>query len=553
MLTLLRIENIAVIEQAEIVFDSGLNVLTGETGAGKSIIIDAISAILGERTYRDLIRTGCSKASVTAVFQNIPEHKWFSVYEVPYDPQELMIRREIHADGKNICRVNGAPVSVSVLRELGRALINIHGQNETQTLFDEQTHLDYLDLASGHERELKDYALAYDDYSRVLELVKKGTMDEGERLRRIEALEYQIAEIQRAELRAGEDEELLARKRVLQNAEKLSDALSGAMGALSGTESFSGAVELLSGAGKELGRIASYDERYAAFSDTLKEALYSVQDVFEELRNDLDDLSYSAGELEGIESRLDVIGRLQKKYGASVAAVLEYCDGAMQELEGISDADSRLEKLRAELQITQEIAMKKAWILHDLRETAAKVLSKRIEDELRQLDMPSIQFCVQFEETELSADGIDLVRFFMSANAGEALKPLSKVASGGELARIMLAMKNVLSEKDRIPTLIFDEVDAGVSGRAAQKVAVKLRSVSRGKQVFCVTHLPQIAAAADTHLLIAKEVRDGRTYTSVDKLSHEGRVEELARIIGGADITENTRKSAEDMLKHETA
>lgn len=548
MLSLLHIENIAVIEEAEILFDKGLNVLTGETGAGKSIVIDAISAILGERTYRDLIRTGCNKASVTAVFHGIEDLPWFAEKQIPYDADELLIQRDIHADGKNICRVNGTLVSVSILRELGRQLINIHGQNDTQTLFDEQTHLPYLDLSSDYSSELAAYSAAYEEYCGVKRSVEKLSMDESERLRKIEMLQYQLSEIERAQPRAGEDEELSARRRVLQNAEKLSDALQAAMNALYGDDNSEGALDFLSGAQKELSRISSLDSRYAEFANTAGELMYAAQDLANELRGDLDDLSYSGGELEEIESRLDVLGRLQKKYGPTVADVLRFAEKAQEELDSIADADTKLESLRLVLQEKEKTAVTLALALRNKRQAAAQVLQSRIEEELSQLDMPNIQFRVEFEETALSPLGMDFARFLMSANAGEALKPMSKVASGGELARIMLAMKNVLSEKDRIPTLIFDEVDAGVSGRAAQKVAKKLLSVSSGKQVFCVTHLPQIAAAADSHLLISKEVREGRTYTSVQKLDRAARIEEISRIIGGNVITENTRKSAEEML-----
>ncbi len=549
MLSLLAIENIAVIEQAEISFDCGLNVLTGETGAGKSIVIDAISAILGERTYRDLIRTGCNKASVTAVFRNIPMLDWFTERQIAYDRDELLIQREIHADGKNICKVNGCLVTVSILRELGRNLIQIHGQNDTQALFDEQSHLSFLDMASQHGTEFKAYEKAYGEYSEVLRQVQKLSMDESERNRRIETLQFQIADIERADLRAGEDEELYSRRRVLQNAEKFSDALSASVDALSGTDHESGAVDSVTKAVNALSKIASYEEKYAKYVESLTDARFALQDVYEELLSDREDLSYSDGELESIESRLDVISRLQKKYGATVADILTFCENAKEELANISDSDSKLEHLRLILEQKKKTSCESGLALRKKRLSSAEILEKKIEEELRQLDMPNIQFRVQFEETDLSETGMDQVRFLMSANAGEALKPMSKVASGGELARIMLAMKNVLAENDKIPTLIFDEVDSGVSGRAAQKVAAKLASVSHGKQVFCVSHLPQIAAIADTHLLISKEVRQGRTYTSVVKLTREGRVEELSRILGGADITDNIRKSAEEMLK----
>ncbi len=548
MLNQLHIENIAVIEQAEILFDKGLNVLTGETGAGKSIVIDSISAILGERTYRDLIRTGCEKASVTALFSAVPELGWFENNQIPYDSDELMIRREIHMDGKNICRVNGRPVTVSVLRDLGRQLISIHGQNDTQTLFDEQTHLGYLDLIGEDDAARTYYLELYEQYRVLRQKVQKLTVNESERLRRIEMLQYQLNEIDRAELKPGEDTELENRKRVLLNSEKLSDGLSGALDALYGSESGQAALDLLAVAAKELQKISRLDDRYTQFAENLAELQYSVRDISDEIRGDLDDLSYSGDELERIESRLDVISRLRKKYGASVDEVLEYAETARRELLDIEDSDATLEALQLELSSKEKETRAQAAVLHEGRVMAAEKLRIRLHDELSQLDMTGIQFCVEFEETELTENGTDFVRFLMSANAGEALKPLSKVASGGELARIMLAMKNVLAEKDLISTLIFDEVDAGVSGRAAHKVANKLHKVSNGKQVFCVTHLPQIAAAADTHLLISKEVRQGRTYTSVTKLDQNGRIEELSRIIGGSFITDNTRKSAEEMI-----
>lgn len=549
MLNLLCIENIAVIESAEIVFDRGLNVLTGETGAGKSIVIDSISAILGERTYRDLIRTGCDKASVSAVFSGIPHLSWFDEKQIPYESDEVIIHREIHADGRNICRVNSKPVTVTALRELGCRLINIHGQNDTQTLFDEATHLSYLDYFCHDHSVLDGYLEHYDSYLQTRQKVQKLTTSEGERLRRIETLEYQSNEIQKAELEPGEDKELEERKRILLNAEKLSDSLSETLNVLYGSESGEGALDLLARASRSLGRVSNLSEKYAGFAGTLHELQYSIQDISDELRSELDELSYSGDELDRIESRLSIIGRLKKKYGASIEDVLQFAEAAKQELNEIQDSDAMLEALQYELSCIQKRARECALQLRENRQKAALVLQTRIETELSQLDMPNVSFRVEFEETDLSPNGIDFVRFLMSANTGESLKPLSKVASGGELARIMLAMKNVLAEKDSVQTLIFDEVDAGVSGRAAQKVAQKLLRVSEGKQVFCVTHLPQIAAAADTHLLIAKSVRQGRTFTSVTKLDRQGRVEELSRIIGGSQITENTRKSAEEMIR----
>lgn len=548
MLTLLHIENIAVIEQADIQFGSGFHVLTGETGAGKSIVIDAISAILGERTYRDVIRTGASKAFVSAVFTGVPELAWFSENAVPYDAQELLVQREIFADGRNVCRVNGRPVTVSILKRLGGQLIQIHGQHDSQQLFDEGNHLTYLDLFARNDAQ----RAAYDERFHAVEAVRREisrlSMDEGEKLRRVEALQFQIGEIERAELQPGEDEALETRRKVLQNAEKLTDGLNAAVSALYGDENQDGAAGLLKEAERALSRITRYDDALRELHDRLSELVFTAQDISEELRDRSDELSYSGEELEQIESRLDVIHRLRRKYGGDVAGILEYLDRARQELNEIEFASDRIEQLTKQLTVLEQQATDAGLALRKSRVQAAGLLQSRLGKELADLDMPKAQFVCQFEEQPLSLNGMDAVRFLMTANVGEALKPMSKVASGGELARIMLAIKNVLAEQDQVGTLIFDEVDAGVSGRAAQKVAVKLRAVSRGKQVLCVTHLPQIAAAANEHLLIAKSERNGRTYTQVTALDLEGRKREIARIIGGAVITETTLRSANEML-----
>lgn len=549
MLSLLHIENIAVIEQADISFDEGFNVLTGETGAGKSIVIDAISAILGQRAYRDMIRTGANKASVRAVFAGVPQLRWFAENGVEYDP-ETIIQREIFLDGKNVCRVNGTLVTVSILHKLGIQLINIHGQHDSASLFDEDNHLRFLDAFADNEALRQDY---FDKYAAVVQLrreIERMTMDEGEKLRRMETLRFQIEEISKAELEAGEDEALETRRKLLQNSEKLSNGMDSAVECLYGSDDTDGAATLLAEAERALARIARFSDSFSALHDRVADLMYQVQDAAEEVRDARDDLSYSADELEEIESRLDVIHRLRRKYGATCADILEYLEQAKTELDEIEFADDHLERLK----VKSEKAEKKAWEaaenLRKSRKIAAQALSQRILTELTQLDMPRVQFSCQFTEQPLGANGADAVAFYMSANAGEALKPLSKVASGGELARIMLAMKNVLAEQDQVATLIFDEVDTGVSGRAAQKVAEKLRSVARTKQVLCVTHLPQLAALANTHLLISKSERDGRTYTTVTPLDLEGRKRELARIIGGANITETTLKSAEEMLSY---
>ena len=548
MLNLLQIENIAVIEQAEIQFSGGFNVLTGETGAGKSIVIDAISAILGERAYRDVIRTGTSKAGVRAVFSQVPELSWFEENGVEYDPGELLIQREIYADGKNVCRVNGRPVTVAILKKLGGSLVNIHGQHDSQQLFDESNHLTYLDLFAQNQQQRREYEDAFQKAEAVRREIRRLSMDEGEKLRRVEALQFQIQEIERAELQPGEDEALETRRKVLQNSEKLVDGLARAVSALYGDEDRDGAAGLLSEAEHALGRITRYDDGLRDAAERLSELSSAVQDLSEELRDRVDELSYSGEELEQIESRLDVIHRLRRKYGGDVAAILEYLERARQELDEIEFASDRIEQLTKQLRGLDQEAERAGLALRETRLQAAKELERRLAGELAALDMPRAQFVCQFESQPMGEGGMDLVRFLMTANVGEALKPMSKVASGGELARIMLAIKNVLAEQDAVGTLIFDEVDAGVSGRAAQKVAEKLRAVSRGKQVLCVTHLPQIAAAADHHLLIAKSERNGRTYTHVTPLDKEGRKREIARIIGGAEITETTLKSAEEML-----
>lgn len=548
MLSLLHIENIAVIERADIAFNPGFNVLTGETGAGKSIVIDAISAILGERAYRDMIRTGEGKASVRAVFTGVPECSWFADNGVPYDP-ETVISREVYLDGKNICRVNGTLVSVSILRKLGIQLINIHGQHDSASLFDEENHLAFLDAFADNEGLREDYGEKYAAVARLRKEIDSLTMDESEKLRRMETLKYQIAEIEKAELEPGEDEALEERRKLLQNAEKLSSGLNEAAQCLYGGDDTDGASGLMAQAEYALGRLLRFSDSFSGLHDRVADLMYQVQDVAEEVRDTRDSLNYSADELEQIEERLDTIHKLRRKYGVTCQDILDYLDKAKKELDEIEFADDHLERLKGKLQKAEKAAWDAALALRENRKQSADALSKRILTELSQLDMPKVQFSCQFRELELTASGADAVAFYMTANAGEALKPLSKVASGGELARIMLAMKNVLAEKDQVATLIFDEVDTGVSGRAAQKVAEKLRSVAAHKQVLCVTHLPQLAALATTHLLIAKSERQGRTYTTVTPLDFEGRKRELARIMGGASITETTLKSAEEMLR----
>ena len=549
MLSVLHIENIAVIEQAEILFEGGFNVLTGETGAGKSIVIDAISAILGERTYRDVIRTGANRAFVSAIFTNIPQYDWFSENQVEFDTQELQVQREIYADGRNVCRVNGRPVSVASLKKLGGRLINIHGQHDSQQLFDEENHLTYLDAFARDEQEFEAYQQAFSAMQSVQREIQKLSMDESEKLRLVETLQYQIEEIRAANLVSGEEEQLKERRKVLQNAEKLSDALRMADEALYGGDSSDGAAGLLSNAEHALSRVSAISADMQTLHQKISDLMYSVQDAADELRAMRDDLSYSEGELEEIEERLDAIHKLKRKYGASVEDVLAYLADSEQRLDEIEFASDRIETLKKREAELQKETIRQGEILREKRRSAAQAMESRICDELRQLDMPKIRFVCEFTPQQPMQTGLDSVRFLMSANVGENLKPLSKVASGGELARIMLAMKQVLAQQDGVPTLIFDEVDAGVSGRAAQKVAYKLWTVSKGRQVLCVTHLPQIAAMADAEYTVEKRVENERTYTSVLHLDESGRKQELARLIGGSMITETTLAGAAELLR----
>ena len=549
MLELLHIENIAVIRQADITFRPGFNALTGETGAGKSIVIDAISAILGQRAYRDAIRTGASRAFISAVFHGVPDYPWFQENSVPVDEGEVLIQREIFADGRNACRVNGIPVTVSILRGLGQQLIQIHGQHDSAQLFDEANHLAMLDAFADHAPLMERYRNAYLEMDALRKQIRSLQMDEAEKARRVENLTFQIQEIDRAELKVGEDQELEEKRKLMRSGEKLMNALNEAAGALYGGDDTDGAVSLVSQAQHALGLVADVSESIDTAYNQVTELSYSVVDAAERVRDLRDSFDFSPGELEAVESRLDVIHRLRRKYGATCEDILHYQKKCKKELDEIQMADDTIAQLQTQFRVKAKAAKALAAELSESRHQAAKQFEVRLISELRQLDMPRVQFVCQLEPLKhLEESGGDSCRFMMSANIGEELRQMNRVASGGELARIMLAMKNVLSEKDHIPTMIFDEVDTGVSGRAAQKVAEKLHSVSQGKQVLVVTHLPQIAAMADTHFLISKAEKDGRTYTSVTPLDLEGRKAEIARLIGGAKITSNTLKSAEEML-----
>ena len=553
MLSLLHIENIAIIESADISFDSGFNVLTGETGAGKSIVIDAISAVLGERTSRELVRTGAKSAVVNAVFSGALPLKWMEDNGFPADGEELMLQREIQGDGRNTCRVNGRPLTVSQLRELGRQLLNIHGQPDGQQLLDPDCHLGYLDSFGKTGPLVEDYCAAYRSMADLRKRIAGLEMDEAERSRRVDTLEFQIRELERAELKPGEDEELDARKMLLRSSGKLMEAIQEAQFALSGGDDNQGACDLISEAEGAVRSVSRLGPQLDELAEKLTALRYAADDAAEVVRDFADEFDFSSDELDQLESRLDVIYRLKKKYGPTVADMIDYLERSRAELEQIQDADDTIQRLEKELEKARKEAVKRGAALTKARKKAADNLQKRVQEELRQLDMPKVQFVTRFDpnpgQDGMDDTGMDQIQFLMSANLGEALKPIQKVASGGELARIMLALKNVLAEDDGIGSLVFDEVDTGVSGRAAQKVAEKMADVAQRKQVLCVTHLPQIAAMADTHFSVEKGEKKGRTFTNVARLDKEGRVEELARLIGGAAVTDVLRQSASELLE----
>lgn len=553
MLSLLHIENIAVISSADISFGKGFNVLTGETGAGKSIVIDSIGAIIGERTSRDLIRTGAKSARVSAVFCALPQLDWLEEQGIcPDDGGELLLERSIYPDGKNVCRVNGRPVLVTQLRELGRRLLNIHGQHDGQQLLDAECHLDYLDGFGETTLERDAFRKAYEQVQSIRTALRALKMDENEKARRIDTLRYQISELERGDLKPGEEEELSARREVLRNSERLTAAVDGAWQALTGGDDGIGAASLIADAENDLRSAGRYSEEMAKLAECAAEVRYSLDDLAERVRDLKSSLEFYPGELDELESRLDVLYRLKRKYGDSVEQMLEYLEHCRKELDEIQFSEDRVRQLETELEDSLADAAQKGAVLSEKRRHAAQTLAQRIQEELAQLEMPKVRFEVDFRpkncEDGMDATGMDEVQFLMSANVGEDLKPIHKIASGGELARIMLALKNVLAENDQVSTMVFDEVDTGVSGRAAQKVAEKLFQVARDRQVLCVTHLPQIAAMGDVHFSVEKGEADGRTYTAVEKLDHEARKQELARLTSGERITDTALDRAEEML-----
>ena len=548
MLELLHIENIAIIEAADIEFAPGFNALTGETGAGKSIVIDSLSAVLGQRTSRELIRTGAEKAFVSAAFSGTAPELTEELGIQPEADGTLLLQREIQTDGKNVCRVNGRPVTVGQLRALGARLLNIHGQHDGQQLLDEEQHIVYLDSFGRVESLAITYAEKYKNFTDIRRQIGALQMDEAEKARRVDTLQYQIEELRRAKLKSGEEEELTARRGMLRNAEKFLDAVAGADYALNGDDSGGGALSALRQAQDALGGVRHLDDAFGQLYERLGEAYSEVYDIAATVEDKRGELDVSPGELDRVESRMDLLYRLKKKYGATVEDMLDYQARCEAELAQIEDAGDTLARLEQALSKAEKEARQAAQALSDARKAAADRLTAQILTELQQLDMGKIRFAVDFAEKPLDSDGMDAVRFLMSANVGEELRPIHKIASGGELARIMLAMKNVLSEQDHVGTMVFDEVDTGVSGRAAQKVAEKMARISRRKQVLCVTHLPQLAAMADTHFSVEKGERGGRTYTEVRRLDREQRRRELARLTGGSHVSQTMLDGAEELL-----
>lgn len=549
MLHELHIENIAVIERAELSFGPGLNILTGETGAGKSIVVDSLHAVLGGRVSRELVRSGAEKAVVYATFDPQSAAAWFAENEIECD-DELIIRRQITADGKSACRVCGVPVAAAQLRELGALLLDIHGQNDGRQLLDERQHLRYLDAYGALGQPLEAYTAQYGKYTELCREQKKLSSYESERELLVDSLHHQIEELERAELRAGEEAELSERRELLRNFEKLSEAVDTAYDLLAGRDDC--AVALASEAGGELARAAGYAGELAALPAAVQEAMFAMQDAAETLRDFRDGLDFSEAEYDRIETRLSVLRRLSRKYHTDEAGLLQKLEAARAKLDEIEYADDRLQKLERLIEAQTAHVRKAAAALTEARRTAAAALEQRVEQELHELSMPSVRFRVELQplggSPGFQAFGADEVRFLISANAGELPGRISKIASGGELSRIMLALKNVFAQRDGVPSMVFDEVDTGVSGIAAQRVAEKLAKLSAAKQTICITHLPQIAAMADQHYRIEKAEADGRTRTTVQQLDRTGRQREIARLYGGDNITELTLASAEEQL-----
>lgn len=553
MLYNLKINNIAIIKEADIEFTEGLNIMTGETGAGKSIIIDAINAILGERTSRELIRTGSDNAEVQALFTNISTESSGLLLKLGIKDEEdgsILLYRKMTSDGKNLCKINGQTVTVSMLKSIGQTLINIHGQLDNHNLLNEEIHCTYIDKYAENDNIRNDYLKAYNEYLYIKKELDSLITDEGEKQRKIDLLTYQIQDIESAGIVVGEKEQLENRRKVLQNTDTLLRLINSSIIAIDGDDSFKGVGELISNIADNISKASAFDDELSEMAEKLTDISYTISDISSELNRALYELDTNPNELNEIEERLDDLGKILKKYGESEEEVLNFLNNAKEELTNISLSEEIKEKLEIQLEQALINLQEKADILTNNRNKIGNVFIKKISEQLKFLDMESINFKIINNKKSFDESGQDDIYFLVSANKGEEPKPLSKVASGGELSRIMLAIQNVISEKDNIQTLIFDEIDTGVSGRAAQKIGTKLKEVSTSRQVLCVTHLAQIAAFANSHFQISKSVKNDKTYTNVQLLDNDGRIYELARIIGGVEPTKRSLDAAAELIEN---
>ncbi len=551
MLISLKIENVAVIEKAEILFGSGLNILTGETGAGKSIVIDAINAALGERTSREIIRSGTDKAKVEAYFDSISgtvESK-LKEYDIPCeDDGSLLITRIITADGRNSCKINGATVTVSMLKSIGRDLITICGQHDSQYLLLKEKHMGFIDAIADCGEFLESYLKVFAEIKKVRRQLKKLLTADIDKERRMEFLKFQIDELTAADIKPGEKEVLLEQKKKIRNREKIISSLSLCDKILNGCDDNAGVITELYDLSDALGELSEFDSKFRLLYETVNDLRYSLDDCSSEVNASLSVFNENEFDINSVEERLDTLYRLAKKYGETEDEMLAYLENISEEYENIVMSDELIDKLQGEYDDLSEELFKQGCYLSDCRKNTASLFEENVTSELKYLDMPDAVFTVDFKDAPATETGIDDLEFLFSANAGQELRPLAKIASGGELSRVMLAIRCVLSDSDEIPTLIFDEIDTGVSGRAAHKIAYKLRELSRTKQVLCVTHLAQIAACADNHLYIEKTSSDGATYTKVTALDDSQRIREIARIIGGDIVTQATLNSAKELI-----
>ena len=550
MLSSLQIENVAVIQKAEVHFQPGLNVLTGETGAGKSILIDSINAILGNRTSKDLVRTGAAKAVIRAAFEQVPDAVLDSLEKAGYERSDaLMLSREITAEGKSSCRINGMPATAAVLRELCGGLININGQHDSVGLLNPARHLGILDDYAQNDVQFQEYYALYRELVRIKRELDAMITDEAEKQRRIDLLSYQVQEIENAALTAGEEQTLESRRRVLANASTIRDRIAQCYALLSGGDEAAGAVDLLGEASNAASDAAQLDEALSGAAGQLTDLYYAAKDVAADLVGRLDAYETNDAELDEIEQRLDLLYKLKRKYGDTVEDVIAFGQKAREELQNIQTSQEHYDHLQAEKRRLYAQAREKAEALTQTRLRAFEELNKRISGTLDFLNMPGVRMTLRHTRGPLASHGQDGIEFYISTNPGEAPKPLAKIASGGELSRITLAIKNAMADKDAVPTVIYDEIDSGVSGKAASRIGEVLRQSAQGHQILCITHTAQIAALADCHLLIQKNVENDRTYTEIHPLDTEGRVEALARLISGDHVTELSRANAREMLQ----